>query len=105
MTDEEIITVPLPDDVPRSLADVADALGYPVASLRSAADRGDLPTYSLVGRGRYTDRRYVIDWIRTCRARAAGRRREAPAEQQADASAADAIADGLIGTRRPRSRP
>lgn len=66
------ISIPIRDDVPRTLEQVADALGapYTINTLRAAADRGDLVTYRVVGTALFTDRRYVEDWIERCRARA-----------------------------------
>lgn len=66
------ISIPIRDDVPRTLEQVADALGtpYTINTLRAAADRGELVTYRVVGTALFTDRRYVEDWIERCRARA-----------------------------------
>lgn len=65
------IAVPIPDDVPRTLEQIAEALGepYTVNTLRAAVERGDLVTYRVVGKAYFTDRRYVQDWIERCRAR------------------------------------
>ena len=119
------ITLPIPDDVPRTLEQVSDALGAPftINALRAAAERGDLVTYRVVGTALFTDRRYVQMWIEQCRRRscvssgeegpgAKPRADAAPAgssappdSRTAAVAAAEAVAGKLTGGRDPKTRP
>ena len=94
------MSLPLVDDVPRTLEQVAEALGapYTVNTLRAAADRGDLVTYRVVGTALFTDRRFVEDWIERCRARTSGTRGDDRSEGAGPAHASSATADAGAAT-------